>query len=356
MALRPFLEMKRSTQASATSSPRFSRGLALLLVAGLLAPAAISGLRWLAVRGDARPVMAQVAVDDQSQARRFADYYPSEPACASSLREMAWKQIFAEIERQGDEAKREEMWATLAAEIPQADLLSALDELQRIGQGNNEIFQQLVRRWVQADGRAAAAWAEQLPPGAARQGALEAVAIEWAGADLNSAAAWARQLPDVSEQQTLLLAVANESVRRDPLEALRLAAELPPAPGRDEMVRRAVMEWALSDASAAVDWASLIPDTTLREQVMASAAIAGAESAPDAAAKLAVENLPAGRLLDDTVVAIVQRWAQQQPEAAAAWVESFPGGSLRVAAIENLVAQWSQIDEEGAKRWQAAHL
>lgn len=337
------------------SSPRFSRGLALLCCVSVAALLAAVGLRQFLrhkspVEATA-PVMAEIpqhAVENEAHA--------SVAALSLSARRSFWEQTFARIEDEADDDRREALWSDFAAQMPIGEIPTTLDELQSLGYGENELVQRLVRRWAKAEIHAAAAWSERLPAGAARQSTLEAVAIEWAGADLNSAAAWARQLPDASEQQTLLLAVANESVRRDPLEALRLAAELPPAPGRDEMVRRAVMEWTLSDASAAVDWASLIPDTTLREQVMASAATAWAESAPDAAAKLAVENLPAGRLLDDTVVAIVQRWAQQQPEVAATWVESFPGGSLRVAAIENLVAQWSQIDEEGAKRWQAAHL
>lgn len=205
-------------------------------------------------------------------------------------------------------------------------------------------------------GRAAAARAEQLPAGSLRENALSAVAVQWANTDLNSTVEWARRLPDAAEKQTVLLAAANEAVRIEPLEALRLAVGLYADAGRDEAISRAASEWALQDAASAVDWAKQIPDETLRAKVLAMAAVAWSESAPEAAATLAVETLPAGRLLDDTVVSIIQRWAQSDARAAAAWVERFPEGSLRAVAIENLVSQWQRIDSVKAQQWQAENL
>ena len=205
-------------------------------------------------------------------------------------------------------------------------------------------------------GRAAAARAEQLPAGPLRENALSAVAIKWANTDLNSTVEWARRLPDAAEQQTVLLAAANEAVRTEPLEALRLAVGLFADAGRDEAISRAATEWALHDAASAVDWAKQIPDETLRAKVVAMAAVAWSESAPEAAATLAVETLPAGRLLDDTVVSIIQRWAQTDARAAAAWVERFPESSLRATAIENLLSQWRRIDPVKAQQWQAENL
>lgn len=79
-------------------------------------------------------------------------------------------------------------------------------------------------------------------------------------------------------------------------------------------------------------------------------AIVWSASAPVDAATWALNELPPGRLLDDTVVSIVQRWAQRDMDGATAWVEQFPEGALRAAAVENLLAQWSPTDPEGAQR------
>jgi hypothetical protein len=71
---------------------------------------------------------------------------------------------------------------------------------------------------------------------------------------------------------------------------------------------------------------------------------------------LALKELPQGRLLDDTVVSILQRRAQRDMDGATAWVEQFPEGALRAAAVENLMAQWSPTDPEGAQRWRVEHF
>lgn len=329
--------MPRSRYKPTTSGPRFPRGLALALIVGLLVPPVFSGLRKLAGGNVPAPVAVPGVV--KSESALLAAGKPLAVAKRElSPHERYWKNAFAEIEGQRDDERREEIQANLAAQIPLSEIPSTLEELRQMGYGESDIFQRLVRRWAQADGRAAAAWAEQLPVGSLRESTLSAVAIEWANTDLNSIVAWSRQLPDAGEQRTLLIAAANEAVRSDPMASLRVAVTLTADGGRDETIRRAATEWASQDAASAVDWAKQIPDEALRSKVLAAEAVAWAESAPESAATLAVETLPPGRLLDDTVVSIVQRWAQQQPEAAAAWVEQFPEGELKVAATDNLLA------------------
>jgi hypothetical protein len=95
----------------------------------------------------------------------------------------------------------------------------------------------------------------------------------------------------------------------------------------------------------------MIPDEPLRQTVLASELVAWSETEPANAATRAVKTLPAGRMLDDTLVSIVQRWAQTDARAAAAWVERFPEGSLRAAAVENLLSQWRQTDPDAAAQW-----
>ncbi|HLP77897.1 MAG TPA: hypothetical protein VK327_13370, partial [Candidatus Paceibacterota bacterium] len=176
----------------------------------------------------------------------------------------------------------------------------------------------------------------------ARDSSLTGVAIEWANADLKPAAEWAQQLENPAERQTTLLTIANEAVRTEPMEALRLAVELPANDDRDEVIRHAATEWALQDGPGAVEWAKGIPDPALRNATLAAEVIAWSETEPEAAATFAVKTLPPGRLLEDTVVSIAQRWAQQQPQLAAAWVAQFPPGNLKAAAAENVAAMWAQ--------------
>lgn len=261
---------------------------------------------------------------------------PHEFVREKSPQEILLEKFLTAVEAEADLGKREEMLVALAGQVPVADIPFTLAELVDLGLADSDFSRQLLRRWAAADGRAASAWAEQLPAGPTREDALSGVAIEWADANLKDAAAWARQLPDETERQPVLLAVANEAVRGDPIEALRLAVELPGNNQRDELIRRAAMEWTSQDAAGAVTWAEQIPDETLRIRVLADEAVAWSDSDPASAATLAAEEIPAGRVQSDAVTGIVERWAQQQPEQAAAWVEQFPEGALKRTAMEYL--------------------
>ena len=153
---------------------------------------------------------------------------------------------------------------------------------------------------------------------------LETASLAWGACDPASAAQWARSLRDEAERTLALTNIAGEAVRSAPLLALDLAQSLP-EPARNEIVPRAAAQWAAQDPAAAADWARQIPAESLRATTLAGIATA-----------LALKELPAGRLQSDTIVSIVQRWAQQSPSDAEAWVNQFPKSDLRDAAKENL--------------------
>ncbi len=66
---------------------------------------------------------------------------------------------------------------------------------------------------------------------------------------------------------------------------------------------------------------------------------------------LVVNELEGGIEQDRAAVAIVQRWAQNSPGAAAAWVSQFADGPLRDAAAQNLLVVWTAKDAEAAGKW-----
>lgn len=330
--------MMRSTKKSTASSPRSSRGLELLLWGGIVA---LLGFGIFHRRTDGSVPGNHPPVPFAVKNTAAVDSVRRPATREKTPRETLLEKTLAGIAAEEDSGRREEMLAALADQIPITDIQTTLNELQNLVSAGvaGEFSQRLLRRWTESDGHAAAAWAEQLPAGPARDAAISGVAIEWANASLADATAWTKTLGDEAERNATMLSVANEAVRAEPVEALRLAMALPDTLQRDELIRRAAMEWAAQDAQGAVAWAEQISDETLRAKVLAGETVSWAEQNPEAAATLAVEQLPAGRLQNDAVVSIIQRWAQQQPETAAAWVEQFPNGPLRDAAEENLLAQ-----------------
>ena len=52
---------------------------------------------------------------------------------------------------------------------------------------------------------------------------------------------------------------------------------------------------------------------------------------------MAIEELEPGRLRDDAIVSVAQRWTQQEPAETAAWLTTLEEGDLRSEAVHNLV-------------------
>lgn len=185
---------------------------------------------------------------------------------------------------------------------------------------------------AQNDPREFAEWTATLPAGANRHFALETAALAWGASDPSFAANWARHLSKKSERTLTLTHIASEAVRSDPHLALELACSLPES-AMNDIVPRAATEWAVTDPAAAAEWASRISSLPLRAAVLATA---WSERDPVAAATMVLHELPAGRLQADTIISIVQRWAQQSPADATDWVNQFPNGDLHDAAMECL--------------------
>lgn len=153
--------------------------------------------------------------------------------------------------------------------------------------------------------------------------------VRLAETDPGHAAREISALPQSSRRTDLLLEIAAELVRSDFREAIRLAETLQSSPQRDEVLERAVREWALTDAAGAIAHAKSFIDESLRERLLAAAFVEWSETDPVAAASSAATELREGRIQDNAIVSISQRWAQIAPAEASAWIESFPQSGLQ---------------------------
>lgn len=243
--------------------------------------------------------------------------------------------IFGLIQYENDPVRREDLAAQLMADIAVHNIPTMLESLQSMPPTElvMDWTKRVLRRWLESAASDAAQWVNALPEGKMRQVALVQVAEVWPNISLEEATAWAASLANESERHRALLAVANEAVRSQPIAALQIAVEFPPAEPRDELICRAAMEWATTDIENALQWARQIPDPGLRNTVLAGEIISWADHDPHAAATFAVTEMGDGRLLDDLIISIVQRWAQQNPKATSDWVTMFPEGQLRATAL-----------------------
>ena len=247
--------------------------------------------------------------------------------------------LLASIEVETDSDRQSEAIQRAVDLVSDQDLPAMLDSLtSQTSRAAGELRDLLLRRWAEKNPVAAANWLAQFPACSANSALFRQVAIAWANTDLPVAATWARALPDSQNQQVAILALAYEAARMEPITALELARTLPATSERDTLLVHAVSQWTTDDSIAAVAWAEKVSDPILRQQLLGAVAVALGKQDGAGAATLAVNALDPGELQDRTAVAIVQRWAQSQPQEAASWVEQFPAGAARDTATENLLA------------------
>jgi hypothetical protein len=264
-----------------------------------------------------------------------------------------WRTEMRALASEDDSMKRSQRVEALAAHISDKELSEVLDELMQdetAGVGA-ELRSLLVRRWAGRAPAQVAAWLASCPENAACLDARRQLAIVWANADLTSATAWAKSLAPGDSKTAALVSISYEAARSDLRVALDLAVELPAGAEQEQLLTHCSRQWAAMNPAEAFQWAEKIKDNSLREQLLANIAVEWAEQDAVTAGTVAVSQLAPGKLQEDSVVQIVQRWAQSAPDRAAAWVEGFSEGRLRDAAMQNLAALWAKKDPAQAAAW-----
>ena len=197
------------------------------------------------------------------------------------------------------------------------------------GEGSEEFAVLLLHRLAGADADGLEQWARGLPEGTMCAAAFTAVALQRSDRDGPGAVAWARGLGNSNAETTAALQVATELAGVEPAEALDLAARMPASEERDQCLVHCVAQWAAAEPSAAATWAGAVENEELRARLLSRAVTAMADQDPGAAADWTAVALPPGPVQAGAAVAVAQRWAQRDPEAAQSWAAGFPDARLR---------------------------
>jgi len=238
------------------------------------------------------------------------------------------------------------------AQLPLDRICALLDEAN----GNPDALSAelrllLTRRWAETDPAAAAASITQWPEAAPRIEACRQIAIAWSRSDPSAALGWTRSLPPGEGRTAAQLRVGYESARSDLAVAFQAANELPSGEDQRELLQYCARQWAALHPLDALEWADSVTDPALRaslaDKILAEwAQYDGAGAAEALAMEPGVEALrPRG------IVALIQRWAQNDPADAADWAGLLPEGLGRDEAIGNLATQWLQSDPAAATDW-----
>ena len=112
--------------------------------------------------------------------------------------------------------------------------------------------------------------------------------------------------------------------------------------------RRALVEkWARRDPLAAAGYVERAQPAWERTRLMDSLGYTWLQSDPEVAARWWVKHVPG----PDTLVKVINVWAQQDANAAGKWLGEFPVGATSDAARRTFARQVADRDPEAALRW-----
>ncbi len=187
----------------------------------------------------------------------------------------------------------------------------------------------LLGELVRSNPQAAARFAESLEAGEMREKLLRMVTQCWAAHDAAGAESWAARWNDESERKAILTDLCFQIAQINAAQALQKAEQYQLGTMPGAVLENLAQQWARQDFSSATLWIRARPTGEQREQMLWRLAIVQSETAPAQAARLVVEQIPAGPIQTEAVISVLHQWAARDMAEAKAWVELFPAGPLR---------------------------
>jgi hypothetical protein len=274
-----------------------------------------------------RPASAPVLVAVSESGENAAQVFAPEPA--ATMVEPTQSNPTRSISAPVSPPTTEEVVAQLLAEIQGAFAATNL--------GAREFaLTNLLPALVIKDAPAAAHLAQAITEVELRETALRRVAQLWAAQDSAGALTWAAALTDADERDAALTDVCRQVARSDLPEAIRLREQFVIDDRPDPALENLAQQWAEKDLSAALIWTLARAQGDQRDQLIARVAFIQSQTAPEEAARLAVEQIPPGETQNEAAISVLHQWALRDLAAATSWVERFPDGPLRERAVLEL--------------------
>ena len=177
------------------------------------------------------------------------------------------------------------------------------------------------RGWAEADWKAARAWLDKQPPGAARDQVMGGLLTLVAGRDPHAALQMLQE-EIVRGRDIQTSEVMKICAKRDPAAAVKAWENLPPGKAKNSARESLAMNWAKVQPEDAWRWASGFPDDKDRQGTRRNVILGTAEVAPDRAALLALQSPEKDR--KELLERIAWTWARQDPDAAVRWAGGLP--------------------------------
>ncbi len=242
-----------------------------------------------------------------------------------------------------------------ASALDLAQWLAAWEQLTNEHGWRSSLASLIGKRWVLLDAPAALAWAQAQPPELAKD-LLQEVLVALATTQPEAALAFAQKLPPSAARRSALEEIAQAMAKTQPQQALRLLQDLGErgdSSNTDEVFRA----WAGTDPAAAARAALAQPNARNRRSSYAAVLKEWGKRDP-AAAAASVVSLTDSSLRWKSIERLIDVWSTQDPAAALAWLKGRPerdvaerviGNSLSALASKDpaaAVSAWSQLSKK----------
>lgn len=118
----------------------------------------------------------------------------------------------------------------------------------------------------------------------------------------------------------------------DPLAAIDMAVANQLHDVDPGLIASLMTRWAAQDFDGAYEWTRTQEPGAWRNDILGRLAFLRAQTAPIAAARLVVTDIPAGHARDEAMISVIHQWALKDTEAAGLWARSLDNDRLRERA------------------------
>ena len=186
--------------------------------------------------------------------------------------------------------------------------------------------------------------------GETRRNLLDNISRQWAQNDPQAALSWAQNLSDPAARNAVLPNIISAVAESDPLRA----AQMPDAASRARR-RRARRPPSFRNGRRTIRrrpgrWAASFPEGKTRGQIFENLINRWAGNDPTAAASW-LGSLSDGPSRDQAVSAFTNRIRSSDPSAAVQWAATIGDDNLRNSQMESTARAWLKTDPRNASTW-----
>lgn len=270
--------------------------------------------------------------------------------------ELQLKEAVLALTRMTDPIARAEGFLQLVKDLSPDQFLTVVDTYRSEGINEEDFgeYRILLTAWAQVGPLEALTYAKEKT---GSPFARQTILATWAKSDPTSAISWAREnfdnKGDDNEANPWLVGVIEGLASSDLSQATQLLEELPYSRGRGEALGAIFDEISQLGTETGKDWVASLKDEQLRAGAAARLAGILAETDPKGAADWAAGL--GTEAMKRAAQSIVERWVDNDLDAAQTWVETQPEEVIASAGSAIIEGILKQKDPAAASEWLATY-